>query len=1670
MLKRPCISGAKRTLGSVRDYVSTNFFNLFWRCAFQTHMEKTKSPFACEPRVYHTRYFAKKVDPTNQVAFPSYENVRVRYAKERREERERIQREVAKQKLKNLKSKDERDREISEKRRVKFLFFHEENIDLQAWTDYLPNFKGFNQVSEKVGDIAEKLENMVDGASSTIEAAKKQIRALFDSFCQNMPKLLVKAAIISFLLWILERNTPHFLIKVIVAVAAGFFVEGSWKNICEMFSAMLSARVDNPVVDEVVQLQAGLETIGFLSRAISLLAVGTAIKNDVKRNGFTDHLVDVVNSKMAIQTRVSAGYEDTLKLIVQLLERGVNVIRGYFSLPAIRFIEMYSKDIDTALHDVMLAERAEMQGGCAPTVTARLSKLLHLHHTIRKYQETYRFEPALNREFESAVRTLQRLITPLRALAGEGTGYKPLPLSLVMYGAPGVGKTLMVQALVNALMVQSGEISMEKAIDAARLIFVKPFNTEYMDGYCGQPVYLMYDYMLRKATANDGGNGFTDLMTFYSCFTTLCNMAACDNKGMFPFSSKVIMMTTNLQSPGQAGANELLLCPQALVRRVDVHYEVSVKPEYRLPDSNKLDYYKFQQELAKCAKDNVLTLFPWHIWELFPASWAPGVNFPEPKPGTGMPFIKLILESVQILKERATSHINSMEMCDAMLKASPASDEAIDEMRRAVGLQAGDCPDTVDMLPVPEVDPLVEDWISEAAKQEAFDGDFNSDILETASGHIRVRPPDRFDELVYAASVADTIDPGDEVKPFGSRIHSFIKEKLKFILHCVRQFFTFVSTFMRTTVAVFAPLAFVFFLSYALIKLLVDMIKALFRFIKGLFGFDVEQQSNLVTSNAVKVVTFQSQNAEAACVKVFKNTYKLIIGENDCFVLGQVLFLQRDYVCFPGHYVGKIEEAIADTKIFRDTRATLKNLYKPGDDIDLTVAEFLKWPRVSVDGADLCIAKTKLLSYKSRITHLILKESDLRSVSGMQMRMDSGDLRPVGCQRSDPLVHTTTTVFGKYDTGRLRMGSGKLCIDHNRWFVYKAATRSGDCGGVLSITNGGSFSNRVVCGLHVGGRPSYQEGYAQVLTQELVEPYLQRLARDYGDPVIDELDYARTVLEAGLEVPVKFQVVEEHNMPIGKDVPFHGVTVDRQGEAITVETVRKDMGSFECSGMITCPISMPVRTNLVPTVLFEDKAFEELVPEYTSKPVRLSPYYADGEKICPMVEALKPYSVPPMAIDTASFNSAVFVAMRPFSACTTTTRGDVWSVEEAVVGRSGVASIPRKTSVGLPLCVEHKDKTFIVGNSEDYDVSGPKFSKFKQEIVNLQSLLKEGKRPWFVVRGFLKDEVRAPGKAARYISGTAIHYYVLCRMYFGEIVASALSKYREHGMCTGINPYADWEWLHNFILRPGNKVWDGDFKGFDSSEQPQMLWACLQFINSWYHYRGASEEDNKVRTILFLDLVKSRHVVGEGALSTHVVEWQKSLPSGHFLTGFINSMVSMSCLVYAYVKLTGTYDFWDNCSAATQGDDNLCCASDSVIDRFNQVTVAKVLAEDFRMTYTAGRKGEELKPYVGIDDVIFLQRKFKRVDGKIVGPIRLQSCLCNMYWVNKGDYKYTRETLCGMAENNLCELSLHGKEVFLKGVSLLMPYLKRYSYVPLLDVSDHRAYFAFTAERDSPGF
>jgi hypothetical protein len=122
------------------------------------------------------------------------------------------------------------------------------------------------------------------------------------------------------------------------------------------------------------------------------------------------------------------------------------------------------------------------------------------------------------------------------------------------------------------------------------------------------------------------------------------------------------------------------------------------------------------------------------------------------------------------------------------------------------------------------------------------------------------------------------------------------------------------------------------------------------------------------------------------------------------------------------------------------------------------------------------------------------------------------------------------------------------------------------------------------------------------------------------------------------------------------------------------------------------------------------------------------------------------------------------------------------------------------------------------------------------------------------------------------------------------------------------------------------------------------------------------------------------------------------------------------------------------------------------------------------MVYTAGRKGEELKPYLDVGEVTFLQRKFLEKNGRMIGPIRLESCLCNMYYVDKGDYEYKRSVIIQMIENNLCELSLHPEEVFVAGAKLLTDVGREFNYSPLHGVENSRAYFNETCARGDCGF
>lgn len=205
----------------------------------------------------------------------------------------------------------------------------------------------------------------------------------------------------------------------------------------------------------------------------------------------------------------------------------------------------------------------------------------------------------------------------------------------------------------------------------------------------------------------------------------------------------------------------------------------------------------------------------------------------------------------------------------------------------------------------------------------------------------------------------------------------------------------------------------------------------------------------------------------------------------------------------------------------------------------------------------------------------------------------------------------------------------------------------------------------------------------------------------------------------------------------------------------------------------------------------------------------------------------------------------------------------------------------------------------------------------------------------------------------------------------------------------------------------------------------------LDYINEWYRGSDTWQEDCRVRTVLFQDLVHSRHVGGDCFRQNLVYQWNKSLPSGHPLTTVINSMYSLTLLVGCYIGLTGDYTgFWQQVYAVTYGDDNVVNPSDKVVDRFNQITVSRAMADLFGMTYTPGRKDGAPVEYMRLEEVTFLKRGFRQEVGHWVCPLELTSFLYTMYYTKNRENPWP--IIADEAEKALMELSMHPPELWEK--------------------------------------
>jgi len=705
---------------------------------------------------------------------------------------------------------------------------------------------------------------------------------------------------------------------------------------------------------------------------------------------------------------------------------------------------------------------------------------------------------------------------------------------------------------------------------------------------------------------------------------------------------------------------------------------------------------------------------------------------------------------------------------------------------------------------------------------------------------------------------------------------------------------------------------------------------------------------------------------------------------------GQMTYLTSNLAMMPYHfYIEMRSQYIRDAHDPAKVAVKLVNNLLPSNVFEMTLADFLAQPMHVIEKEDICFIAMRSTYAPRTVIQNFMKQEDLRHISGKRVRLDVNEFQTPEHSKFPLMRADHADCYWYKDPVRYND------VDLDRAIAYDFPVMSGDCGSILSLVDPNHFSGRFAMGFHIATPTDFDRrgrvGVSTIVTQEKILDACKALGI-----VLDR--FKETMVAQGI------QCTDEYDFFL------------------------PEVGSFTPICGIDKSYPLPLKSKLYPT------SYNGIIGEHKLRPAVLSPVFRNGEIVYPMANAVKPYSSPLLSLSKDKMKQALHIAMRPFSEWSKHKPRSIFTFEEAVLGVPSMKfrSIPRGTSAGFPHVFHvRKGKVEFFGDEQHYNLDTAAAKELKVDVAKIVDHAKQGERMGHVFLDFLKDELRKPEKieavATRLISSSPLNLTVATRQYCGTFCAAVMESPASCGLAPGINVYTDWNGLSNYLQRKGSRVFAGDVKALDASEQVDLLKLIVDFISDWYN---DGEENRRVREVLLMEMYHSRHLGGNGREQNHIYQWNKGMPSGHPLTTIVNSIYTLAGIVACYIEATGDRTgFWEHVNAVTYGDDNLCNIDDVTSEVFNQVTVAKHMKNLLGIIFTSDRKDGELFPFTDLSQVTFLKRSFVRDRDYIYNAaLELDSFLFTFYWCrNKKDED---QIISDVLETSLAELSLHEDSVW----------------------------------------
>jgi len=711
--------------------------------------------------------------------------------------------------------------------------------------------------------------------------------------------------------------------------------------------------------------------------------------------------------------------------------------------------------------------------------------------------------------------------------------------------------------------------------------------------------------------------------------------------------------------------------------------------------------------------------------------------------------------------------------------------------------------------------------------------------------------------------------------------------------------------------------------------------------------------------------------------------------------VGHVFFIKGRIALMPLHFVTHIRAIYDEDNEFGGNRIKLYKGNKDRHEVFGTVLDILD--NVYGDNLseqDLCIVvfpKEMAQPYVDRIENFAT-DADIENITRKQVPfvmpiIDKGDY-----------VWKETHAFKHLNAGPV-LDNGFEDYYIARSFVYHGFTDQGDCGSIFAVLNS-SLQTRKLFGMHVAGSPG-SHGISSICTQEMLKTAILEIPED--EIIISSVNFDDNIQpQSGL------------NLSMGQ---FNELgSVDRGPSAPIISSIMKS----RLHGTYT-------KTSLKPALL---KNSGELKPMN----VALSSYCLNTKYVSKRLidQACESY------YSLLSENNHIEIPARILT---------VWEAIYGIEGSEDFNGIPKHTSSGYPMNmsgVENLKKNLFPPPTSKIREDNPEHIYWKvfDKVSEDLSLMKQGKRPFYVFTDFLKDELRPADKVdlgkSRLISGCPLILCIIDKMYNSSFNAWIMTNRIYNGSAVGINPYSyEWENLAKHLSKFDDSidqasVGAGDYSKFDGSQTPYLQWAVFKVYNNYYsdysdgtRHENDLKEDNLVRNTLWYEVTNAKHLN-----NLIIYEWMASLSSGHPDTVNINTTINNILMRMAYGKIFGTiHDFNENINMVAYGDDVLYAVRKPIRHMFNDISISKVM-KDFGFTYTDETKSTFTFGFRNIKDVEFLKRRFRfePIFSRWLAPLRLEVVLNIPMWTKRVT---DRDQIVSMnVEVAVRELSLHEQSVF----------------------------------------